>query len=99
SNSFRPLKKPEIAMLVGDGVTAYDAGEMWHLLDTRFHIPVTMLPLTVFNTADISKYNTLIFPQGSYGAITENAKTKLRTWIENGGIVIGLENAVNWLHT
>ncbi|MEX2235711.1 MAG: zinc carboxypeptidase, partial [Cyclobacteriaceae bacterium] len=96
SNSFRPLKKPEIALLVGDGVTANDAGEIWHLLDARFQIPVTMLPLNVFNSVDINKYNTIIFPQGVYGSITDTAKDKLKTWIQNGGIAIGLENAINW---
>ena len=99
SNSFRHLKKPQIAILVGDGVTSLDAGEMWHLLDTRFQIPVTMLPLNVLISADLNKYNTIIFPQGSYGSITDTAKNKLKTWIQNGGVVIGLENAVNWLHT
>lgn len=99
SGSFRPLKQPHIAILVGDGVSSIDAGEIWHLLDTRFHIPVTMLPLDVFNTVDINKYNTIIFPQGSYGAVTATAKEKLRTWIQNGGIVIGFENALTWLQT
>ena len=97
SNSFRPLKKPSIALLAGDGVSAYDAGEIWHLLDTRFQIPVTMLSLSVLNSVDLNKYNTIIFPQGVYGAITETTKEKLRTWIQNGGIVIGLENALTWL--
>ncbi|HEY9487699.1 MAG TPA: zinc carboxypeptidase, partial [Chryseosolibacter sp.] len=96
SFSFRPLKKPEIAMLVGDGVTANDAGEIWHLLDTRFEIPVTKIPIHVFNSADISKYNTLIFPQGVYTSIDDGAKEKLRRWIQNGGVVIGMENALNW---
>jgi hypothetical protein len=96
SNSFKPLKKPEIAMLVGDGVTPNDAGEIWHLLDTRFQIPVALIPLDVFNSVDINKYNTLIFPQGVYGAITETAKDKLKTWIQNGGVIIGFENAIAW---
>lgn len=99
SNSFRKLEKPKIAMLVGDGVSAYDAGEVWHLLDTRFDIPVTMLPIGVFNTVDINKYNTLIFPQGSYGAVTDTAKEKLKVWIQNGGIAVGFESAVNWFQS
>ncbi|HEU5148194.1 MAG TPA: M14 family metallopeptidase, partial [Chryseosolibacter sp.] len=96
SGSFLPLKKPEIAMLVGDGVTSNDAGELWHLLDTRFEIPVTMIPLNIFNSADIARYNTIIFPQGVYGAISEGAKEKLKDWIRNGGVVIGMENALPW---
>jgi len=96
SGSFLPLKKPEIAMLTGDGVTSYDAGEIWHLLDTRFQIPVTMMPLDVFNSANINRYTTIIFPQGVYGSITESAREKLKDWIRNGGVVIGFENALSW---
>lgn len=99
SGSFRSLRKPKIAMLVGDGITPTDAGEVWHLLDARYQMPVTMMPLQVFNSADLSKYNTLIFPQGTYAAITEAAKEKLKQWISGGGIVIGLENALNWLQS
>ncbi|HET9487524.1 MAG TPA: M14 family metallopeptidase [Chryseosolibacter sp.] len=96
SYSFRPLKKPEIAVLVGAGVTAQDAGEIWHLLDARYEIPATMLPIDVFNTADINRYTTIIFPQGAYGSITEAAVEKLKSWTQNGGVVIGLENALSW---
>lgn len=96
SNAFQNLKKPEIAMLIDGGVTANDAGEMWHLLDTRFEIPVTMLPVNIFNAVDIAQYNTIIFPPGAYGSITESAIGKLRIWIQNGGTIIGLENAINW---
>lgn len=96
SGSFLPLKKPQIAMLVGDGVTSYDAGELWHLLDTRYQIPVTMMPLNVFNSVDITRYNTIIFPQGSYGSISGSAQEKLKNWISNGGVVIGMENALTW---
>lgn len=99
SYSFRPVRKPKIAILTGDGVTANDAGELWHLLDTRFEIPVTMLPLDVFNSADINRYNTIIFPQGSYGSITEPARERLKGWLHNGGVAIGFENALNWFQS
>lgn len=99
SYSFRPLKKPQIAVIVGSGVSAQDAGEIWHLLDTRFEIPATMLPMEVFNSIDINRYNTLIFPQGAYGAITDTAKEKLKVWIQNGGLVIGLESALQWFQS
>jgi hypothetical protein len=99
SGSLLTVRKPEIAMLVDGGVSANDAGEMWHLLDTRFNIPVTMIPLNVFNSANISRYNTIIFPPGSYSAISEGAKEKLKLWTQNGGVIIGLENSLTWLTT
>jgi hypothetical protein len=99
SSSFQTLTKPTIAMLVEGGVSPTDAGEIWHLLDTRFHIPVTLLPVSVFNAQSIDKYTTLIFPEGSYTALTEGAKEKLKTWVQNGGVLIGFERAVSWFNT
>lgn len=97
SASFQTIRKPEIAMLTGDGVNATDAGELWHLLDTRMQIPVTLLPMDVFSRANLSRYNTLIFPPGGYQAINDASKEKLKTWVQNGGVIIGFDNAMNWL--
>jgi hypothetical protein len=100
SNSFLPLKKPVIAMVVGDGISATDAGEIWHLLDTRYQIPVTLLPVDVLNRASLQKYNTIIIPS-TFGAlgINDTGKEKLKTWTQNGGVIIGFEAALNWLNT
>ncbi len=100
SNSFLTLNKPEIAMLIGDGFSATDAGEIWHLLDTRFNIPVTLIPVEIFNRALLSKYNTIIVPSTS-GAmqISESLKDKLKAWVQNGGVLIGFENALGWLNS
>jgi len=98
SGSFLTVRKPEIAMLVEGGVNSLDAGEMWHLLDMRFNIPVTMMPIHVLNTVNINRYNTIIFPPGNYSSISELAKEKLKVWTQNGGVIIGFENALVWLH-
>lgn len=100
SSKFLTLKKPEIAMLIGDGFSATDAGEVWHMMDTRFNIPLTLLPVDVFNRASISRYNTIIIPPTTSNIqITDAAKDKLKTWVQQGGVVIGLENALLWLNT
>ncbi|MFM8742450.1 MAG: M14 metallopeptidase family protein [Cytophagales bacterium] len=97
SPTFMALRKPEIAMLVEGNVSATDVGELWHLFDTRYNIPVTLLPISVFNSTNISRYNTIIFPEGGYASINDGAKEKLKTWIQAGGLVVGFESAVNWL--
>ncbi|MFN8887916.1 MAG: zinc carboxypeptidase, partial [Cyclobacteriaceae bacterium] len=99
SPSLLSLNKPEIAMLVESGISPTDAGEIWHVLDTRYEIPVTLLPINVFNTTNINRYNTLIIPEGNYNAISESAKEKLKTWTQNGGLVIGFESAINWFQS
>ncbi len=98
SPSFSNLREPKIALLVGDGVSSYDAGEIWHLLDTRFYIPVSLVPTDVFNRANFNKYNTIIMSTGSYNNLSDAAKERLRTWVQNGGVIIGLKSALNWLN-
>ena len=93
SSKFIPVIKPSIAMIVGPGVNATDAGEAWHLLDQRMNIPATHLEPSVFNRIDINKYNTLIMVGGTYPDIN---KDKLKTWVQAGGVLILTEEAVSW---
>jgi hypothetical protein len=93
SVKFVSLGKPAIAMLVGTGVSALDAGEVWHLLDQRMDIPSTHLEAAMFNRSDLSKYNTLVMVSGSY---TDLNKDKLKAWVQAGGTLVLLEEAVTW---
>jgi hypothetical protein len=94
SAKFSVLTKPSIAMLAGTGVNALDAGEIWHLLDQRFNIPMTHLEVPAFNRVDVSKYNTLIMVGGT--AYNDLNKDKLKAWIAGGGTLILTEEAVTW---
>ena len=93
SNRFVTVTKPNIAMVTGTGVSALDAGEFWHLMDQRFNIPVTHLEPSMLNRGDLSKYNTIVLVSGSYNELN---KDKLRTWIQGGGNLIVMEEAVQW---
>lgn len=94
SGKFAVVAQPSIAMITGPGVNATDAGEVWHLLDQRMNIPCVHLEPGIFNRVDISKYNTLILVGGSYPDIN---KEKLKNWIQAGGVLIAMEEAVTWL--
>jgi hypothetical protein len=93
------VRKPDIAMIIGDGVSPTDAGELWHLLDYRMHMPVSVVSIDVLNRISINRYNTIILPPGNYNSINDATKEKLKAWVQNGGVIIGLENALNWLQT
>ncbi|HEX2606812.1 MAG TPA: M14 metallopeptidase family protein, partial [Flavisolibacter sp.] len=58
SSHFISLSRPAIATVTGAGVNALDAGELWHLLDQRFNIPVSQLEPATFNRVELGKYNT-----------------------------------------
>ncbi len=93
SSKFIPLAKPSIAMIVGAGVNATDAGEVWHLLDQRMNITATHLEVPVFNRVEMNKYNCIIMVGGNY---TEMNKEKLKAWVQTGGTLILTEEAVTW---
>ena len=93
SASFVNIIKPTVAILVGTGVSPTDAGEVWHLMDQRFNMPVSLLEISTFNRAELNKYNTLVIVSGNYGDLN---KEKLKAWVQNGGNLICLEDAVQW---
>jgi len=95
SRNFKILEKPEIALLVGDGITSYDAGEIWHLFDTRYNITATKLDTKTINRADLNRYNTIIIP--NMKSLSESDTKKLKAWAKNGGTIIGYRNTVRWL--
>ncbi len=97
SNDFDPIKKQKVAILVGDGVRSYDAGEIWHLFDTRYDMKITKIDTRYFNTADLSKYTDLILPSGWGDKIlNKEGAEKIKKWVKDGGTVIGYRNTAKW---
>jgi len=95
SSNFSAIKKQKVAMLVGSGITSYDAGEMWHLFDQRFDMKITKLDMSYLSGVDLSKYTTLIVPNSR--GVDKQIEEKLKTWVKNGGILIGYRNSIKWL--
>ncbi len=95
SRNFKTLVKPKIALLVGDGISSYDAGEIWHLFDTRFNIAITKLDTKTIGKADLDRYNTIVIP--NMKSLSESSTKKLKSWTKKGGTIIGYRNTVKWL--
>ncbi|MBM3413598.1 MAG: zinc carboxypeptidase [Bacteroidetes bacterium] len=93
SSKFMALQQPSVALITGAGVNATDAGEVWHLLDKRMDIQLTHLEPSVLNRADLSRYTAIIMAGGSYSTID---KEKLKSWVQAGGTLIAMEEAVAW---
>ncbi|MDA7558056.1 M14 family zinc carboxypeptidase [Flavobacteriaceae bacterium] len=97
SNNFRALKKPKAAMLIGDGVSSYEAGEVWHLLDTRTNMPITKLQTNGLGRVSLDKYNTLVMVSGSYKTLDSIQRNKLRDWIAKGNTLVTIASASKWV--
>jgi len=99
SASFSNIKTPKVMMFGGTGTSATDVGEIWHLMDIRFNIPVSIVDVDRFNAINPSRYNVIIMPSGTYTGLDKNAQEKLRTWISGGGTLIATEDATKYLAT
>ncbi|MEK9851603.1 MAG: M14 family metallopeptidase [Flavobacteriaceae bacterium] len=96
SRDFTTVKKPKIALLVGEGVRSYDAGEIWHLLDTRHEIAITKIDIRNLSRIELSSYTHFIMPSFSGSGLNAH-KEQLQEFVEEGGTIIGYRMASKWL--
>ncbi|MCJ7468583.1 MAG: zinc carboxypeptidase [Maribacter sp.] len=95
SRFVTPLKKPKAVMLIGNGTSSYEAGEVWHLLDTRVHMPITKIPMRNFDRADFDEYNTMVIVSGRYN-LNEKQQAKIKDWISKGNTLVTIGSASKW---
>jgi len=97
SSNFRAVEQPKVAVIVGDGISAYDAGEIWHLFDTRYNMRLTKLDSKSLGSTDLSRYTDIIIPAGWGNALDKGDAEKLKTWVQNGGSLIAFRSAGRFL--
>ncbi|MGM0946748.1 MAG: M14 metallopeptidase family protein [Bacteroidota bacterium] len=98
SNLVGAVQKPKVIMLVGPGVSSYEAGEIWHLMDTKIGMPITKVNTDNFGRVNLFDYTTLILPSGNYNSISGGALEHLKDWVSRGGTIISFKNASLWLN-
>ena len=99
SRDFEALKKQKVAIIVGDGVRSYDAGEIWHLFDTRYAMRLTKLDLSYLSGVDLSTYTDIILPSFYGNAIDKRSMENLKEWVKDGGTLIGYKDVAKWFNT
>jgi hypothetical protein len=93
-NGFRPVERPEILLLFDDGISLYDAGEVWHQLDHRMHIPVTLRRKSELAGLDWSRYTHLVVVGGGNTGFSDSDLERIGDWIRiDGGVLIATRQA------
>jgi hypothetical protein len=95
--SFYPLEAPRVLLVVGDDISLYDAGEIWHLADYRMQMPITLRRRDRLGDIDWDQYTHIVFPSGDYEEYEPGFADRLRLWIAEGGTAIGMREAAPWL--
>ncbi len=92
SDKVKILTAPKILMLSGDDVDDNAFGHLWYYFEQDLNYAISILPSDKFKRADLSKYNVLILPNGTY-ELDINRLDKIRDWVAKGGHLILLEEA------
>jgi hypothetical protein len=93
SDNFKGMRQPKPLLVVGQGVSNLDAGEVWHLLDTRVSVPLPTVDVAQMGRVNLDKYSTLILVSGDYNSLPVD---KIKAWVQNGGVLVAMTDAVKW---
>jgi hypothetical protein len=94
-SELRLLRKPKVGLVAGGPTSSTSIGWIWHLLDQKIGLPVSLLDIAFLGQTDLSIYNVLILPDGgSYSSVLGKPTVDLiRKWTESGGTLIALDAA------
>ncbi|MBN7815999.1 M14 family metallopeptidase [Algoriphagus pacificus] len=98
SNLVGAVTEPKVIMVVGDGVSSYEAGEIWYLLDSQVGMPITKVNSDQMGRVNLFDYNTLILPAGNYNSFPESVLNHLKDWTQRGGTIIAMKSASLYLN-
>jgi len=95
SSGFKPLVMPSVLLLIDEGISSAEAGEIWHLLDVRYGMEVSMMPASHLESATLSKYNVIIIAGSPQ--MPQSTVDRIRDWNRDGGTLIGYRRGNRWI--
>jgi hypothetical protein len=97
SGSVRPIPHaPRTLLLVGQGVSSLEAGQVWHLLDTRVDLPLVKVDRDQVGRVRFDDFDVVILVSGSYGFLEGGTLEELRRWVRGGGTLVAIRSAASW---
>jgi hypothetical protein len=96
SSSFSTVRKPKAIMLIAGSTNSAEAGEVWHLFDSKIGMPITKVDMDNAGRINWNNYNTLILVSGSYNSLGESTIDRIKLWVREGGTLITIKGATSW---
>jgi hypothetical protein len=96
SNNIKAVKKPEVALFTGGGLSVGEVGQVWFLLNNQLNLPVTKLDIENLGRTSLDRYNTLILTSGIYSSLRKEDVQKLKSWVGAGGTLITFKSGAEW---
>lgn len=84
-------------LIVGEGTSAYSAGNLWHFLDTRMCQPSTLVDASRVQGTNLSDFSCVLLPAGDYSNWSAAEAEHLKDYVRKGGTVVAIATAISWL--
>lgn len=97
SNGFKIVKPQNALLLTGQGVRAYEAGEVWYSFERQLEHPLVRVNTEQFGQVNLDRFQVLILVGGEYASLNQNQLDKIRTWTRAGGTLIVFGRTGQWL--
>ncbi|MEE4218129.1 MAG: M14 family zinc carboxypeptidase [Xanthomonadales bacterium] len=95
--SHFPIVRPVKPIILGGmGVSSYDTGTLWHLLDLRLEMAVPVVEQQYFESVDLDEYSHLLLADGRFNKLGAAGKDRIIKWVEDGGILVTSGRASTW---
>ena len=93
------VRAPRLGLVAGSGIASTSFGALWHLLDRDLGLEHTVVDVASLGSADLSRFGALLLPEGGgYGRLGDEDVARLSAWVERGGVLVAIGDAVDWLH-
>ena len=96
SDSVKALRKPAVALVMGEGVSATEIGSAWFLLDQQLQLPASKLDPAQLGKVALDRYTTIVLAGGTYSGVDATAVAALKRWINAGGSLVTYGSAARW---
>lgn len=96
SDGVKALRKPAVALVMGEGVAATEIGSAWFLLDQHLHLPASKLDPQQLGKVPLDRYTTLVLSGGTYSSVDATAVAALKRWVQAGGSLVTYGSASKW---
>lgn len=97
SSSVRYIETPKIALISGEGTSSYTVGQVWNYFDQQINYPVTLVNAENVASAYWDDYHVIILPTLYGDALNDAALAEIKEWVSDGGTLIAVEGANNFL--
>jgi hypothetical protein len=101
SNSVIPVRAPKVLLVGGTGVNGNSFGFAWYTFEQRLGYPATTVNAAFLGGRGIADFNVIVLPSAQGGAVEaqlgEAGKARLQQWVRDGGVLVTLQGATEWL--